>query len=276
MKTHKYLKRDIRLGIIQRSYLYIIAIMFSCVTVYQCSTVISGIKDINYMWSDGTVMDYWLFAMRGMAFYRFDPTKSFEIPMLWFIFQIGISYFIAYYAEKDLKDNGLNSMIAGRSREAWWTAKMAWCALSVLIYYVIAFVSCTVVSLIKGASLSMKITDEFTKFFFGYNMTYLSYSDLMLIVVIVPVLVTISICLIQLYLSFVLSPVTSFALISGLYILSAYYTAWFLPGNYTMWLRSSYYIENGVSPLSGLIFALFVVVAVFFLGHDYFRRKDIL
>ena len=114
------------------------------------------------------------------------------------------------------------------------------------------------------------------KAYFGYNMTYVSYRDIILISIIVPVLTTISICLVQMLLSFMLSPVTSYALSCMLYVLSAYYTEWFLPGSFTMWLRSSYYDKNGLNPMSGVIISLFLITIVFMYGKAYFEKKDIL
>ena len=255
METIKFLKRDIRLGIIRRSYIFLIVIIYSFVMVQQCSSAINAIKESSLMWSDGTVMDYFLFAVRGMAYYRFDPVKSFQLPILWFIFQMGISYFIAYYPEKDFRENGINVLVAGRKRSSWWLSKVLWCIISVLAYYLAAFISCAVFALIKGAGLSFDVTYDYMQ---------------------IPIVVTIGICLVQLLLSFIVSPVTSFAMTCMVYILSAYYTVWFLPGSFTMWLRSSYYDEKGLNPLSGLIIAAFMITAACLIGKNYFEKKDIL
>ncbi len=276
MQTLKFLKRDLQLGLLNRSYLLIMAAIFSFVMVQQCSSAIDALKSINYMWSNGTIMDYYIFSVKGMNYYRFDPKSSFELPLLWFIFQIGMSYFIAYYSEKDFSDNGVNVFVSGRSRSSWWFSKMIWCVLSVVTYYLVSFITCMLFSCIRGADLSMGVSYDFLKAYFGYNMTYVSYSDLILVAVVVPITVSIAICLVQLLLSFTLSPVTSFAIICGVYVLSAYYTVWFLPGSFTMWLRSSYYSENGLNPLSGIIIAVFISSVVYFLGKEYFVKKDVI
>ena len=262
MTTIRFLRRDIRLGIIRRAYMYIIAVIFSFVMVQQCSSSFESLKSINYVWSDGTVMDYLIFSFKGMNYYRFDPKESFQLPLLWFIFQIGVSYFVAYYPEKDYRENGVNVIVAGKSRTCWWLSKMIWCFLSVLIYYVISIFFCIVFALMKGAELSIDISYDYLQAYFGYNMTYISPQDLILIAVIVPSAVTVGICFMQLLLSFVISPVISFAVTCMMYILSAFYTTWMLPGNFTMWLRSSYYCEDGINPLSGLIIASFSVIIV--------------
>ena len=276
MTTLKLLKRDIRLGILNRLYLYIIPVIFSFLMVSDCANAVSSIQERFHMQFPGTIMDYYVYSTAGMAFYQFDPMEGFMIPLLWFILQLGITYFTAYYAEKDYSENGVNVMVAGRNRNSWWLSKMLWCFLSVLLYYIFTFFSCSIFALYRGAKISLRVTDEFMKGVFGYNMTYLPYKDLMLIVLVVPIAVTIGICLVQMLMSFIISPVTSFALTCAIYILSAYYTVWFLPGSYTMWVRSSYFDVRGLNPLSGLLIAAFMVVAVVVLGKSYFERKDVI
>jgi len=275
MTTLKLLKRDIKLGIIERLFLYLV-VLFTFFMVKDCSRAVADIQVRYSMQSPGTIMDYYVYCMSGMGFYQFDPTEGFLIPYLWFITQLGISYIIAYYAEQDYTDNGVNVMIAGRNRSAWWFSKVIWCVLSVLLYFFATFLSCSIFALFYGAKPSLGVTDEFLKIVYGYNINYLPYKDLMLIVFVVPIAVTAGICLVQMLMSFIISPVTSFALTCAVYILSAYYTAWFLPGSYTMWVRSSYFDVRGLNPLSGLLIAAFMVIAVCFLGNSYFEKKDII
>lgn len=275
MTTLKLLKRDIKLGIIERLLPYLI-VLFTFFMVKDCSRAIADIQIRYAMQSPGTIMDYYVYCMSGMGFYQFDPTEGFLIPYLWFISQLGISYIIAYYAEKDFTENGVNVMVAGRNRSAWWFSKVIWCVMSVLIYFVATFTACSVFAMFYGAKPSLGVTDEFLKIVYGYNINYLPYKDLMLIVFVVPITVTTGICLVQMLMSFIISPVTSFAITCAVYILSAYYTVWFLPGSYTMWVRSSYFDVRGLNPLSGLLIAAFMVVAVVVLGKSYFERKDVI
>lgn len=275
MTTLKLLKRDIRLGIVERLFLFLI-VLFTFFMVKDCSRAIADIQVRYSMQSSGTIMDYYVYCMAGMNFYQFDPTEGFVIPYLWFITQMGISYIIAYYAEKDFTENGVNVMVAGRSRSSWWFSKVIWCVLSVLLYFAATFAACSVFAMFYGAEPSLGVTDKFMKTVFGYNINYLPYKDLMLIVFVVPIAVTAGICLVQMLLSFIISPVTSFAITCAVYILSAYYTAWFLPGSYTMWVRSSYFDVRGLNPLSGLLIAAFMAIAVVILGKEYFEGKDVI
>ena len=272
----KYIRRDIRFGIVNRSFLFVIAMVFSFVMVLECSETMRVVKEMKYMWSNGTVMDYFIYSLKGASYYCFDPKDKFKIPLFWFIFQTGLSYFIAYYAVEDYANNGKLIILAGRSRTLWWISKMIWCVLSVLSYFFVAFISCILFALLRGADMSLNVTDSFFIAHFGYNMTFISHTDLIIIAVVIPIMISIGISLIQVLLSFIISPVTSFAVMCGLYIVSTYYTVWFLPGNFTMWLRSSYYVERGLNPLSGLIIAVFCMFATCVMGKNYFENKDII
>ena len=114
MTTLKLLKRDIKLGIIERLFVYLV-VLFTFFMVKDCSRAVADIQVRYSMQLPGTIMDYYVYCMSGMGFYQFDPTEGFLIPYLWFISQLGISYIIAYYAEKDFTENGVNVMVAGEA-----------------------------------------------------------------------------------------------------------------------------------------------------------------
>lgn len=276
MMTHKLLKRDIKLGILNRSYMFLIAAVFSIVMVSLCSELAGVLNEAGLVKTNITVMDYFIYSVQGVPYYTFKSNQSLSSKMIWLVFQMGLSYLIAYYAENDYSDYGVNVMIAGRCRTSWWFSKTIWCVLSVLIYYLFTFIFCVIFSLVKGASLSPELSDDFLNTVFGYTMRFVSRRDLILIAVIVPVAVNIGICLIQLLLSFITSPVTSFAILCSFYIISAYHTAWYLPASYTCWLRSSYYCDNGLNPYSGLLIAALMVFTVVLSGKAYFEKKDVI
>ena len=276
MKMLKYLRRDLWLGTLKRSYLFLIPVVFALLMSLQFSDIVNSFNEYNNSHISVTIMDYYVFAMKGLDYYQIDPFYIYPLPLYWFTFQMGLSYFIAYYPEKDYSENGVNILVAGKSRASWWISKTIWCISSALIYYIAAFISTAVFALIQGASPSLGVTKDFLVAFFGYNMTYVSYSDLIMIAVIVPFSITTAICLVQLLMSFVIAPVTSFAITCGMYVLSAYYTAWFLPGSFTIWLRSSYFDARGLNPMSGLVIAAFLAVIAVGYGVMHFNRKDIL
>lgn len=275
VKTWKLWKRDWKLGIAKRWYILLFSPIVMFAMTYGCSNLINNMLQYDYMFSKGTIMDYYLYDMQGLYVYHFDPKENFLVPMYWFVFQIGVSYFIAYYAQKDLVENGRALYIASRDRMAWWNSKCLWCVSSVLIYFIVSILSIVGTAMAFGAECSLQMTPEFAFSQLKATLEYVSFGEVVFIAVILPFIVTAALCLLQLLFSFLLSPVVSFALMSAQYILAAYYTAWYLPGSFTMWMRSSYVDEEGLHPLSGCIIAVVMMVAVYISGRQYFAKKDI-
>ena len=255
----KLLNYDTKYGIIRRWYVFLITIIFAFAQCRSCHGIIESLQTSNMMRDNGTVMDYILYSFQGMCVYIFSPRNLFTIPLYWFIFQVGISYIIAYYTENDLRHYGRNILMACKSRYGWWFSKVAVCICSVLIYYAITVGWITLMALSCGATLSLQVSNDFVLSAFSYTLLYMNSSDVVWISLLLPFLTTLSVCLIQVASSLVISPVISFAAVCSMYVLSAYYTSPWLIGNYTMWQRSSYYIEGGISPDSGLFLSVMII-----------------
>lgn len=276
LKTLRFFKRDMRLGMIRRLFMYAVPIMISFMQVKECYGIFEYMNSNDIIFSKGTVIDYLLYCTQGMRIFRFDPKEYFLIPIYWFLFQIYISYVIAYYSNDDYHNNGLNLFIASRSRLSWWNAKCLWCTISIVVYYLIYVVSIGVFAVAFGAKPVMYFTCDFVSSVFDPVTVMLDFKDVFVMTIAVPFVVTLGLCLLQIFLGFILNPVTSFAIISGVYIVSAYYTEWWLPGSFTMWLRSSVITDEGVRPVSGVLFGLIAIIIAWYGGKIYFDEKDVL
>lgn len=275
MKIMRLLKRDLVLGTVKNWFKFLVVVLVAVVYSHFLALMIaSGVEDGNF-YGKGTVMDYLLYITQGMEVFHFSPKEYFSIPIYWFVFQIGISYMIAYYPEKDFHNFGKKIFPASGSRLKWWFSKCIWGALNAVFYFLVLLLAVIAVAGFHGAEMTWTFSEEIMTAFFGSNMQYLSMGDAWLISVILPCLMTIALSLLQILLSFILTPVVSFAMMCGIYIISAYYTSWVLPGNYTMWLRSSYVNLEGVNPQSGMWIALFIIVVSIFAGCVYFDRCDV-
>ena len=100
--------------------------------------------------------------------------------------------------------------------------------------------------------------------------------DVLCVTILLPVLVSVAVSQVQILAGFLITPVVSFAGVCAMYVLSAYYTVWYLPGNYTMWQRASYIEADGVNPASGLVLSAGMILISLIGGLMYFDRKDIL
>jgi len=275
MRFFKLVHRDVNLGIIRRLAVMIIPLIVSITQVKTVHDMINELQKYNMLENSGTIADYYLYAMSGMDVFRFDPKEYFTIPIFWFVFQIGISYFVAYFAKQDFSMNGRNLFIASKSRSLWWFSKVVWVIFSVIVYYAMMIFFTGIGAVLSGAEISLHFSREFISQVLSYNAIYLTDFDMIFIAVIIPIIVTIAVCLFQLLFSLVLTPVTSFAIVSAGYVLSAYYTSWLFIGNYTMWLRSSYVTDEGVTPYGGLIIAVGIILVVLVMGKLYIDDVDV-
>lgn len=276
MKVLKLFRRDISIGIYRNVLLFLIPMIVSIIQCHECHHLISFLNEEKLLRTGGTILDYYMYCMQGMGIFHFDPRQYFIIPIYWFMLQIGISYCIGYYSHQDFMQNGRNLILALRDRKSWWDSKCLWCMSAVFFYYMIFGISIILSAVFWGAEWKLSYTVDFVTKIFGVNATYMSSAEVVFISFVLPCVVTISLCMFQILFGFFTTPVVSFACICGVYVLSAYYTDWFLPGNYTMWLRSAYFTTEGVNPFSGLILSVTLAVCVWYIGKMYFYDKDIL
>lgn len=273
MKTLRLLKRDMAFGIFRRWYVFMIPLILGIAGSYECHSWIASINGSSYKGGE-TIADYVMYCMQGDPPMLFQPTLSYTLPIVWTIFQIGAAYMIAYYAREDFEMTSAAIFIAAGERRSWWRSKYIWCVLSVIGYYMVYYLTIVAAASFYGADLSPAVTRRLL-YVYGVNTAGLSMSDMLYVMICLPMLITISVSLVQMLVSFICSTVVSFAAVCAMYVLSAYYTVWFLPGNYTMWRRCSYLSELGLDPGGGLFMAVVLIVVSVISGRVYFAGKDI-
>lgn len=175
----------------------------------------------------------------------------------------------------DFTDYGRFTVISGKDRRGYWTSKCLWCILSVVIYYAAVLLVVTAGALIFGASFSLEFSSGIMENICS-GVSYVTRKDMLIVGVAVPVIVNTAMCLLEMLLSFCMTPVVSFAVTAAYSIMGTYYTSPVFLGNFAMWLRSSYLTKEGVAPASGLILGFAVIAAVYLAGRQYFRKVDII
>ena len=225
--------------------MYIIPVVIAYMQVSECNKLYVSFLNDGTLTAPATVIDYLMYCTQGMFIFHFDPSQHFVIPIYWFLFFISISYIIAYYAHDDYEGNGRNIYLAVGNRRSWWNAKCV-------------------------------CNRKFVDIVLSNNASALSIKEIMIIMVLLPLLIVSGICLVQMFMGFIVTPIASFAIISGVYVVSAYYTVWWLPGNYTMWLRSSLINEEGVRPVSGIVYGFIMMFIAWYGGRSYFENADVM
>ena len=72
------------------------------------------------------------------------------------------------------------------------------------------------------------------------------------------------------------SAIISYISIITVAIFSAYYTVWFLPGNFLMTYRYTQVCENGVFLATSVMVDVVIIVVSVIVGYVYFRKYDVL
>lgn len=276
MKLLRLIKHDISEGTLKCFYKFTIVIIVILAQAIILNQRIKSMMSYGIFDTSGTILDYMIYLTRGEPVYNFSPDAIFNVPIYWFAFQIGIAYIIAYYPKYDFDNYGKNSFIAVKSRTKWWISKCIWCILTVLMYYLFAFLTILAFSVLNGVDISFEITRQITKLFYSESINHSNKKMIYMVAILIPVLATIAISLFQIIFSFLLSPVLSFATVCGIYVLSAYYTKDFFIGNYTMWLRSGFVDIQGVSSEVGIVLSLLLIIGSITFGSMYFDKRDII
>lgn len=270
----RYIKRDLKIGLLKRSAFFLLPALISVAQALEFHRVIEGFLSFESYLDVATIMDYYMYNVKGMNVFFFDPRSYFQVPIYWFINQIGAVYFTAYYGYNDFTGYGRALFVLPQSRGAWWVGKWCWCCICTLCYYVVEMIATCVTALLCGAEFSFRNTEILARLYHS-GAKYLNGVDVVLVVILLPILSTMGVCLIQLLLSFFITPEISFALICSYLVISAYYTVFWLPASFTMWLRSAYVDEKGLNVASGFLIGFGILFLVLYGGWDYFQRRDV-
>ncbi len=223
--------------------------------------------------------DYLVMMFQGIEPYNFlNPTTRFEIPILWLLFNLYLTYMVGYYPFIDMNGFGKLSMIKQKGRVRWWINKCVWNVLTVCIYYIVGILTFVVFSVVNG-NLSFSTNSKIISLISGGVLTNIDISsmEVLELCLILPLAVSIGISLFQMCMALIIKPVYSNMLIIGVMIFSVYYCREFFVDNYLMLMRNSKIIgEVGVNTEMGLILGLGLSLISIIAGMEYIKRKDIL
>lgn len=250
--------------------------------VFLIFTIDLYIKRLNYSRlihteKLGTFMDYILYPFAGMKEYIPRPDVPFIFPVIWMIIYLMLSYIILYYTYNDLTGFGQKILLSTGKRRSWWLSKCIWVVLSVITFFLIAWITIFLFCIAAKIPISFTVTKEiFDILNITSDTSFYSKDYIILVIFILPVITMIAVNLFQTALSLIVKPIFSFAMTAALLLTSAYYLSPFFIGNYAMPIRNKKIVENGVSFVDGLLFALILSIVSIFIGWYIFERKDIL
>lgn len=274
----KIFKHDVDSGIRKKWFMYLVVMVGAIVFCYVGSMKMQIVQDSWETALPITWGDYLAFLLQGMKVYRASPDNPFLFPVMWILIFLFASYSVLSYPFEDLTTYGQQVLIRCGSRFKWWLSKCAWNMLSTLIYFAIFYGTTILFCYLNSVSITLAITPELLQPLFRVsNVQTMNKGQSMLMLIIFPVIVTLALNLLEMFLGLFLKPFTSFGVIAACLIVSAYYDSGLAIGNYTMFLRSPYVLgDAGMVAGMGLLYVVVISCFSVFGGYLYFRQYDIL
>lgn len=278
MKFIKLLKFDLKNGLLRQYKIY--AILF--VTMI-CAFIDFSIRMMEIraggLYGDGTASlgTFLFYVFGGMEKYIPSPDNPFLFPALWLLVLIQVLFSTLYYPFNNLEGIGSVMLVFSGKRKYWWFSKCIWNLCSVLLCFMIIFISGILGSLICGNEISFSVGPYaqglFQKVEWIANpkdMNILYYFS------VAPFIVAVTISLFQMMLSLIIKPIFSFWVSIFLLVGSAYYVSPAMIGNYAMAVRADILSTVGVNAATGMAICIAAIIITVLFGNWLFGKYNIL
>ena len=183
-------------------------------------------------------------------------------------------YITLAYPRNDIKGIGNLILIKASKRTTWWMSKCCWNIIFVFIAYFLSWLVIFIFSIIATINLSINILPNVGLLFHIYDQFILNDFEILILTFIMPLLVSITLSLLQMLLSQIMKPLYSFIIMISILLSSAYTLSPFLIGNYSMPLRSIYVTENGVHPIIGGFICISISIITVVLGRKLIQIQN--
>lgn len=205
--------------------------------------------------------------------------KDFVVPVQWLIIQMGSILFTLEYPIRDYNLFGRQIIVRCGKKYKWWLSKCIWCALSVLIYWLIGFAIISIFCIIKHFSLSLTIDNQTAVgFLTNFNTDFKSFDEIrsFWLLILVPVTISMALCMLQTLISLLKNEIAALCVSVCITVWSMCSLNPFAFLNYAMFERLSLFYDKGVNVYIGFTAALAIIVCTVLLGICAFNKMDIL
>lgn len=235
-----------------------------------------NIKEVESLYNiNATIVDYFLVFMSGPKYISEGALDMYQIPVLWLLPQIMISYIAGYYAMTNIDKEGLQALVRANTRRKWWISKCIWNGTMVTFLYFLMYGVIIVNASINGADMrcayNMEILNELCDIFYinGTN------TEILLMLLFMPLLVSLTINILQMTIALIFSPIIGFIFSQSIVFLSTIITNKWLISNLGMLSRSKIVGVSDITIKTGIIICIGVYVLFVVVGYEYFKRYDV-
>ena len=270
MKWLRFLNYDIEEGLLRFWKRYLLVILAEVVV---CAFFQNSMEYFTKMYQEGlSPLEYGINALWGRYPYHYDPTilDSFRVPFSWIMEYLLLAYCIGGYVTEDMQGMGIQLMTKSGQRVIWWLSKCIWCIVVNLVYFGLIWgVNLTFSWILIGDVRTMK-HEMLLESYYGMEVAQTSVAQLLCMTLLLPVLVGTAQSLFQIIVSIRIGSIPSLVIISGILVVSTYYSNRFLVHGYAM--VSRYFTESMYKdyvPLQVSFGIIYLAVCIFILMGVY-------
>ncbi|MDY4084461.1 hypothetical protein [Ruminococcus sp. YE282] len=278
MKLFKLALFDLRRGIREEW----IKLAFAFIVCIACCTLMFS-QLLQYNQDNGinenisiSVMDFILYNLRGMKLYSPNMDGQYLLPAVWMFNQVMIALIVGYYPVRDLNGYGKNTLLRTQSRSRWLLSKLVWIVCMVIAYYIVIYSASFIFALFTGNSLSFMPGEYITRLFYDIDLQDIYVENFVIFIITMPMLTSIVASIVQVMMSYIISPFISFLAIIVVMLSSTYISNPALIGNASMVIRSRFATPVGFTAEETVLYLAIYLIAALIIGFVYFGNKDIL
>ena len=278
MKLFKLALFDLRRGIREEW----IKLAFAFIVCIACCTLMFS-QLLQYNQDNGinenisiSVMDFILYNLRGMKLYSPNMDGQYLLPAVWMFNQVMIALIVGYYPVRDLNGYGKNTLLRTQSRSRWLLSKLVWIVCMVIAYYIVIYSASFIFALFTGNSLSFMPGEYITRLFYDIDLQDIYVENFVIFIITMPMLTSIVASIVQVMMSYIISPFISFLAIIVVMLSSTYISNPALIGNASMVIRSRFATPVGFTVEETVLYLAIYLIAALNIGFVYFGNKDIL
>lgn len=192
-------------------------------------------------------------------------------------------YFVLHYPFNDLHGYGRQVLVLSRSRQNWWYSKCMTNAVWAVAYFLVSIIVIFIFCLFNGIQISLSVTGAGAEFGRSIiedlgNRNY-PLRSIITVVFVMPILVSITVTVFQLFLSIFIKPIYSY-IISVLLVYigegNIIFNYLFVSCYAVPYNNSLFAGETGLSTTVGVIYCLVLILISVFGGSLIFKKYDIL
>jgi hypothetical protein len=277
MKFFRLLVYDLKEGFRYNRYKYLVMTAALSFSVAWFGISLHNGYQYGFIQDVPSLSDLMLYLLRGMPVYHPRQGEEYILPVIWILIQTMLFYLAGYYPQQDIYRFGQQIFLRSYKKRNWWYSKCIWCAATVTVFYAIVFLIAVLGCVSMGGNFSAGFSAELAKFFYGVDLSGITVGQLWFQLTVMPWVISLSMCLFQMMLSFFIGAPISFVLVISVMIASTYVPSKWLIGNYSMIVRCVWINPTeGYNSEFGLIMALALGCFSVFGGALRMKKYDVL